>query len=219
MIKAAIFDMDGLLINSEPLWQDAEIETFKKVGVNLTRVMCRQAMGLKLNQAIEYWYRQYPWQGMTKKELAGELIKNVSVLIKEKGKVREGVNQILEFLKNKNVKIALSSSSPMGLIKLVIKRLEIESYFEKLYSAESEKYGKPHPGIFLTTAKQLDILPENCLVFEDSLNGLVSAKTARMKCVCVPDESLRGDKRLAIADIVLLSLAKFNKETWNKLNN
>jgi len=131
---------------------------------------------------------------------------------------RKGVYEILKFMKGKNVKLAIASSSQLILIKTVVQKFGIEKYFDELYSAEMEEYGKPHPGVYITTAKVLDVAPERCVALEDSFNGLLSAKAARMKCICVPDESIKQSAKIAIADLVLDSLANFNEEYWDSLN-
>lgn len=220
MIKAVVFDMDGLLIDSEPLWYEAKIKAFGKVGLHLTYEMCRQSSGLRLDGVIDYWYNKYPWNtsSNSKKEVADDLLKIVMDLMEKKIEKMPGVDNALNFVKIKGVKIALASSSPLKMIKLVLRKLEIENYFDEVLSAEFEEYGKPHPAIYLKSAQSLGISPEQCLVFEDSPNGLLSAKSAKMKCVCVPDKSQRNDPRFGIADEILSSLSEFNEEVWDKLN-
>ncbi len=107
--------------------------------------------------------------------------------------------------------MALASASYFKLINATLNKLELRDQFNVIHSAEIEPYGKPHPGIFLTTAKNLGVDPEFCLVFEDSLNGVIAAKAARMKCVCVPDPAFRNDTRFSIADIILNSLEEWNE--------
>jgi len=75
MIKGVIFDMDGLLIDSEPLWQEAEIETFTRVGVPLTREMTRETMGLRVDEVVEHWFSRYPWEEPSKKEIESKVVK------------------------------------------------------------------------------------------------------------------------------------------------
>lgn len=218
MIEAVIFDMDGLLIDSEPLWQEAEIMSFKKVGIVLDNEMCLETMGLRVDQVVDHWSYEFPGNIKDKDAVVKDIMDGVISLVLEKGKPREGVYKILEFMKDKKVKMAIASSSQLILIKTVVKKFGIEKYFDELYSAEMEEYGKPHPGVYITTAKVLDVTPERCLALEDSFNGLLSAKAARMKCICVPDESIKQSPKIVIADIVLNSLADFNNEHWNKLN-
>ena len=100
-----------------------------------------------------------------------------------------------------------------------MEKLKIGHYFEDLYSAEFEEYGKPHLGVYITASKILGVSAENCLALEDSFTGLLSVKLARMKCICVPDESLIGNAKLCIADNVISSLLEFNDAIWDKLTN
>ncbi len=219
MIKAVIFDMDGLLIDSEPLWHIAEIEISNKVGINLTKEECLETTGLKTEKIIEYWYHnKKSWDNFSLEDVKNMLIEKLILLVKEIGKEFPGAEFALVFIKKKNIKIALASSSSMNIINTVIDKLEIKNYFDEIYSAEFEEHGKPHPGVYLTTAKVLDVRPEECLAIEDSLNGMLAAKSARMKCLAVPDESITGNPRFAIVDEILPSLEFFNDEVWNKLN-
>lgn len=205
-IKAIIYDMDGVLINSEPLWREAEIITFKKVGLNFTEEMCRETMGMRLYEVVEYWHNKMPWEGMTLKEVEKELLKTVTALIVKNGKAMEGVVASLEYFKSKGYPIALASSSAMKLIITVLNKLKIASYFEVINSAENLPFGKPHPEIFIKTAQELGVNPVDCLVIEDSFNGVLAAKAALMNVIVIPDEESKNDPRFVIADQQLESL-------------
>jgi sugar-phosphatase len=122
------------------------------------------------------------------------------------------------FLAKLNVKLAIASSSDLVLIESVVDRLQIHDYFEELVSAQFEPYGKPHPGVYLTTAQKLSVEPAKCLVIEDSMRGILAAKAAEMLCLAVPDPSLRGDTRLSIADWQFTTLTEFNQDFWNVIN-
>lgn len=210
MIEAIIFDMDGLLIDSEPLWQEAEINVLSTVGVPLTVQMTAQTMGFKTDEVINYWYRKYPWDAPSQQEISAELDKTVIELIKNKGKAKEGVNEAIAVCESLNLPMAIASSSPNLLIKTVIEKLGIKDKIQAYYSAHDEEYGKPHPAVYIRTAKQLGVHPEHCLAFEDSANGVLSAKAAKMKCIAIPEERMREDKRFGIADIKLRSLLDFS---------
>jgi len=202
-IKAVIFDMDGVLINSEPLWRQAEIETFAKVGLSFTDEMCMQTMGMRTSEVIEYWYKITPWTGKTRKEVEDELMQRVTQLIIDEGDAMKGVVYSLNYFKEKGLKIALASSSATSLITAVINKLQIKEYFEVIESAEFLDFGKPHPEIFIKTAKKLGVHANECLVIEDSFNGVLAAKSAMMKVVAIPDEESRNEVRFVIADYKL----------------
>jgi mannitol-1-/sugar-/sorbitol-6-/2-deoxyglucose-6-phosphatase len=121
-----------------------------------------------------------------------------------------GVIPLLQALAQTDLKLAIASSSSMSLIQAVVQKLRIETYFDVLWSAEYESFGKPHPTIFLSTAHKLAISPNDCWVIEDSINGVIAAKAARMKCLAVPDLSQLHDPRFAIADKVIPSLEQLH---------
>jgi mannitol-1-/sugar-/sorbitol-6-/2-deoxyglucose-6-phosphatase len=208
MIKAVIFDLDGLLINSEPLWQEAEILIFKQVNLVLTPELCRQTQGLRIDQVVDYWYQQYPWTNLTKLAVEELIVAQVIELIQLKGKPLPGVEQAIAFVQSQNVKIALASSSSLKIIQAALQRLNLTEVFVEIYSAESEDFGKPHPGVYLTTAQKLDILPQFCLALEDSLNGVLAAKAEALQ---------QQNPKFAIADQILKSLDELNESVWNSL--
>jgi len=217
MIEAVIFDMDGLLIDSEPLWRQAEKAAFRKVGIELSDDDCKLTMGNRSNEVVDYWYNLQPWQEMTTDELEKDIISNVTNLIAEKGEQMEGVNYILDFFKNKGLKTAIASSSPKLLIDVVLNKLGIVDSFDVILSAEFEEFGKPHPAVFLSTAKKLNVKPDQCLVFEDSVNGLLAAKSAGMSTVVIPDKENKDDIRFDAADVKLYSLLEFTTSHFEKL--
>lgn len=208
-IHAVIFDMDGLLIDSEPYWKIAEKEVFGRHGLDLTDDLLRQVMGFRLSEAVDHWYRYQPWPDPDLKQTESDIIAVMHRLISTQAKAMPGVYDLLKMLKSKGIRMALASSSVMSLILLVLERLDIKEYFEVVHSAEFESYGKPHPAIFLSTATSLKVSPLHCLVFEDSVNGVLAAKAARMKCVAVPELATMNDPRFAIADLKINSLERF----------
>src|SRR5947208_3546407 len=149
MIEAAIFDMDGLLIDSEPFWVESEKKVFASVGFNLTDEMCLQTFGMRIQEVIPYWYNYQPRDKSQKSfaQMQKEILKNVTLLIQEKGKLFDGSEEVIRLFKDKHIKTALASSSPVQIIDAVLDKFSLKKYFIAIRSAEFEDYGKPHPAI------------------------------------------------------------------------
>lgn len=198
--EAVIFDMDGVLIDSEPLWKIAMEQTFREVGSHLTKQDFQQTVGLRLDEVINYWYAHQAWQGVSPQVVEKRIVARMVTLIQENGSPLPGVIETLAFLKTQSVKIGLATSSYSVLIDTVLSTLNITDAFDYTHSAEHESFGKPHPAVYLTVAAQLDVSPLKCLVIEDSLNGIISGKAARMQVVCIPEKTHLVDSRLQLAD-------------------
>lgn len=202
--------MDGLLINSEPLWRKAEMEVFKTVGISLSENDCRETMGYRLNEVVELWYQRKPWKEKSVKAVEEEILTKVSHLIGEEGEVLPGVESAIAQCRDSGLELAIASSSPMVLIHAVVKLLKLENAFSVLHSAQFEDFGKPHPAVFISTAKKLNVLPEDCIVFEDSFHGVIAGLAAKMKVIAVPEPKSFNDVKFKSAHLVLKSLEEFD---------
>lgn len=198
--------MDGVIINSEPLWREALIHCFNQVGFDFSQDKCRKTQGMRLMEVVEYWYAEQPWDNKSMEEVEQNILAKVTDLILSKGIAMEGVHESLAYFRNKGYKIALASSSANALIQAVLEKLNLVSSFEVVNSAEHLQYGKPHPEIFINTAKELGVTPKNCLVIEDSFHGVLAGKAAMMTVIAIPDDEHRGEKRFAIANYELKNL-------------
>lgn len=207
MLDAVIFDMDGLLVDSEPLWVRAEIEIFGEVGVVLGEEDCAKTKGLRIDDVVGYWFTRRPWTSCTPAALEERLVSRVAELVVREGVAKPGIAEALAVARAHAPKIALASSSPLRLIRAGLERLGLEDAFDVVRSAQTEALGKPHPGIFLSTAEELGVPAVGCLVLEDSLTGVLAAKSARMACVAVPEVYPDHDPRFVIADAIVGSLA------------
>lgn len=216
-MKAVIFDMDGILIDSEPLWKIAEIKGFGKVGLDLTQTDCEETVGLRIDEVVKMWFKKRPWKGSSCEEVTIDIVNILIDEIKANGKALPGVKEALEICDKSALKIGLATSSYHNIIEAVLDKLDIRHYFEVVHSAEYERHGKPHPAVFLTAAEKLGVSPLECLVIEDSLNGVVAAKAARMKVIAVPEQSHAYNPKLMLADKILDSLHDFNMATANEL--
>jgi HAD superfamily hydrolase (TIGR01509 family) len=225
MIKAAIFDMDGVLIDSEPFWQESEIEVFDTIGLKLTHEMCRETTGLRIDHAVEYWLKRHEQEHSTDQhkfspsEFEERIVEGVINRIQMRGEPMAGLDNALAFFKSKGLQIALASSSSYRIISAVMEKLRLHDRFSLVYSAEEEQLGKPHPGVYLTVAGKLGVKATECVAIEDSLMGVIAAKAARMKCVAVPEPASRNDPRFTISDFILESLLEINDELWSRIVN
>ncbi|OAN18117.1 2-deoxyglucose-6-phosphatase [Photobacterium jeanii] len=217
MLKAAVFDMDGLLVDSEPFWQKAQVEVFQNLGVAMTQEDTLETTGLRVDKVVELWFSRQPWQGPSCEEVTANLVRRVEELVAEYKPMMPGVRETLAHCKALNLKLAVASSSPMSLIQTTLKSLEIEDEFEVVVSAEHLRFGKPHPEVYINAADALGVAPEYCVAFEDSLNGVLAAKAARMKGIVVPEDVVASDPRWAIADSKLSSLHEVNQELLTSL--
>jgi len=207
MLRAAIFDLDGLLIDSEPLWQRAEHELFATVGLQLSASEVAETTGLRIDEVVALRHRQQPWETPSVAELSEQIVTRVIALVLAEGVAKPGGARAITLCARAGLHLAVASSSPLRLIDASLARLGLRDQFAEVVSAEREPYGKPHPAVFLSAAARLGVAPTECLVFEDSLNGVIAAKAARMICVAVPE---RVDPRFAIADAILPSLQAFD---------
>jgi sugar-phosphatase len=211
-MKAAIFDMDGLLIDSEPLWKAAEIEVFGALGVPLTPELCRQTTGVRLDGVVRHWFAQYPWRGPSHAEVESRVLEAVGRRIAEEGSLMLGVEATIETLLAARYELAVASSSPLGLMQAALTKLGIIDVFSVLHSAEEEAAGKPDPAVYLTTLRRLGVAAQRCIAFEDSVLGVQAAKAAGIAVVAVPDPAEASNPGFAEADLVLGSLTEFSLE-------
>lgn len=207
--RAVIFDMDGLLIDTEPVWRRVERDVFGTLGLHLTDEQGMETMGVRVNEVAALWYDRHPWQGPSVEEVARRIVGGVIAHVRAEGEPNPGVRAALEQIVAVGLPIAIASSSSLDLIAAVITRLGLAPFISAVASAEHEAEGKPHPAVYLTAARLLGVSPECCAAFEDSPNGVLSAKAAGMYCIAVPDKHLAGDARLRAADLTLSSLEDF----------
>ncbi len=223
---AAIFDLDGLLIDSEPFWQDAETKILGRAGVELSREECLQTTGLRTERVVEYWFERRPWDTarFPLDQVAADINARVIELIGERGEAKPGVHHTVEYLGRRGLQRAVASSSSMEVVNTALGRLEIASKFAVVHSADFEADCKPAPDVYLGAARRLGVPTAQCLALEDSMAGVQAAKAAGMKCVWVPETPWRGNRwreaaaaRGAAADVVIDSLLDFDDGVWDEL--
>jgi len=191
MIKGAIFDLDGLLIDTEKFQRESWIEILKPFGAHVTKE--------------EY----FEYSGKTGKFIEAGIIKNHNLQTKKGALLEKKEKLLLEWLKTKKIeilpfgkeaikffseremKVAVCSSSPRDELKLKLRRTGLSPFFKVVVSRDDVERGKPHPDMYLLAAKEIGLKPEECIAFEDTQYGMESAKSAGMVCLAVPNELSR----------------------------
>lgn len=209
MINTVLFDMDGLLLDTEPLWGESMMHVARKHKIPITRERFKETTGLRIYEVTDHWAIHYPWEGKSSKEVADEILDDIISQSKSKGTVLKGVEDALKLLKAHGYKTGLASSSPKRMIDTLVEHFGLTKYFDCITSADVVEMGKPHPGVFLHCAASLGAKHNECLVLEDSVNGMIAGKAARMTVIVVPDELHFDDPRFSLADGKLKSMEDF----------
>lgn len=210
-LNTVIFDMDGLLIDSEPLWFEAAQESFQKFNVCIEEEAYNTTTGLRTPEFLQHWFKIFNINPKHLLETETDILDRVIQKINTKGKMMNGVEHAINIFAQSGFKIGLASSSPFSVIHAVLEKINLKNKFTAMASAENLAYGKPHPQVFLDCAHALNSEPSSCICVEDSFNGLIAAKAAKMKCIIVPHPSQYEMDRWNIADLKLKSLADLEK--------
>lgn len=181
--KAVIFDMDGVLVESEAIWKQAEYEVFSSLGVSVTEENSSYTQSMTTKEVTAFWYQKFPWKETPLSEVEEMVVRRVMELILLKDCATLGISAFIKNLKERNFKIGLATNAPEKIIPVVLKKTGTESLFDSVSSADYEEKGKPHPAIYLNTAKKLKVMPEECAVIEDSETGMEAAKKAGMSVI------------------------------------
>lgn len=209
--------MDGVIIDSEPIYFEVEQKLFREVGLELTR-----------EEHSKYVGRSDLWKKVTEKH---ELDIDIDEIHKKEksqyfnilstsfddGPIK-GVAEVIKSLHSRGITLVLASSSEMKIIELVLTKFDLIKYFDLRISGDELATSKPHPEIFLKAAEMAGSKPENCLVIEDSANGVNAAKAANMKCIGFKNPN-SGDQNLSTADWIINSFDEFKLERFNNIHS
>jgi mannitol-1-/sugar-/sorbitol-6-/2-deoxyglucose-6-phosphatase len=216
-LNTVIFDMDGLLIDSEPCWQEAGMETMQQFDVTLTLEQYHLTTGLRTKEWIDFWFTQFGISKAYAVEAENAIVAKAIEKIHAKAEPMPGIDHIFSFFRERKFRIGLATSSPLELVDTVVNKLGIGAWVQAISSAGSLSFSKPHPQVYLNCAEQLGVGPVDCVCFEDSFNGLISAKAARMKCVIIPTQDQFHLAKWGAADLKLGSLLEFREEQLDAL--
>lgn len=210
--QAVIWDMDGVLIDSMPLWKASISETMNQIQGSFSEQLWQRHRGKRLDELLVDWQADQAWSSDTSVEEVSEIvIDHVLQKIETEGQLKAGVFEALEHFTSLNITQALASSSKRVVIEKVSTQFKLKPFFHQLLSADQVKHGKPHPAVYMKSARDLGKKTIDCLVIEDSVTGVIAAKAARTKCLAVPeyadvDDVKKKKRQYAIADMQLSSL-------------
>lgn len=204
--------MDGLLIDSEPCWDEARRIMAAKAGVDWNKDDHKAVMGVSTNEWVEYMIKRLALD-MPAAEVEETIVATMRDLYNQRIPFLSGAEQAVT-LAASNYPTGLASGSPQSLIDTVIDAPSLRDKFRVVLSGDQFAKGKPAPDIYLAAAKALGVEPEHCVCLEDSGNGILSGANAGMKVIAVPDPRfMPSEEKLKRADVVLGSLTEFSLET------
>ena len=221
MIKDIIFDMDVVIVYSEPLWEKVFKQYLERIGItflndnDLTKIHNEQLLGKNWTEISKILKTKFHISGSCKKIVDDCMAEAIRIFNREL-KIVPGAKTLIKLLYSHKYPLALASSTPHKVINYIINRYNLKKYFKVVISGVEVTQGKPHPAIFLKTAKKLKVKPKHCLVIEDSPSGAKAAKRSGMKCI-VLKQPYTVYKHLKMADLVIKSLKDINLKTIKNL--
>jgi mannitol-1-/sugar-/sorbitol-6-/2-deoxyglucose-6-phosphatase len=228
--------MDGLLIDTEPVWRTAAREILAPLGIDLTDADLLGTTGVRVDEMAAGFLARQPRPVPSTPfapprspappgspappvpspaEVADRITDQVVAYVARAGEPMPGVLAAIALFERSGLRLAIASSSPERLIDAVCARLKLD--IDVRCSALDEPRGKPAPDVYLAAARRLRLSPARCLAIEDSPAGVLAAKDAGMTCVAVPDPLLTGDPRYRRADLILPSLTELNGQTLRSI--
>ena len=208
-IKAVLFDMDGLMVDTESLSTEAFINSAKAQGYNMTKEETLKVLGFTKANIYQFWIDYFQGTNVDGKKLVDdhyEYIENVLYTVGPKK--MPYVEKLLKYLRENNYKIAVASSSDTADIKNNLEKTKLEKYIDEIASGAEVENGKPAPDVFLLAAERLDVDPKDCLILEDSKAGIKAGKASGAMVFMVPDMFTVDKECEDTADRILTNLGE-----------
>jgi mannitol-1-/sugar-/sorbitol-6-/2-deoxyglucose-6-phosphatase len=208
--RAVVFDMDGLLVDTEPTWRAVHMEVFGELGLDLSRWPNIVTTGMRVDEVVAMRRTYYDWGEPDDAAVAARITSLVAERVSSTAAMCEGAFEAIAWCRERDLAVGLATGSRWPVIDAVLSSFGLESAFDACVSAGDLPYGKPHPAVYLEAATKLGAAATSCLAFEDAINGLVSAAAARMRTVIVPAGTSVGDPRVVLADVQLETLLQID---------
>lgn len=199
-IKGAIFDLDGTLVDSMWVWNKIDIDYLNSKGHSLPKNLNSEICHLSFTQTANYFKEKFNIS-----DSINTILNDWNTLAykyySENIKLKDGVKEFLDKLKERNIKIALATSNSIPLLEACLKSNGIYDYFDSITTTDEVANGKNCPDVYLLAAKKINVAPKNCIVFEDILPAIKGAKAADMTVIAISDKNSEND----LDDIINLS--------------
>ena len=211
-VRAVIFDMDGVISDTQQVHAISEVSILRDYGIELeAEEISRKYAGVTDREMFQEIFTNFDKKDINLDMVIEKKWKNMMDVVK--GRVTEinGLKVLIERLKANELPLAVASASRISFIELVLAELKLRDKFDVITSSEEVDDGKPDPAVFLLTAKKLSIPPENCVVIEDGVSGMIAAKKTGMKCIGLVDDISKDYP----ADILVKNLQDiFNRDVY-----
>lgn len=197
-IKAAIFDLDGTLVDSMWVWDQIDIEYLNNKGIEVPENLNDEIAHLGFSQVANYFKERFnledsldtikdDWNSMAKEYYSNKI------------ELKKGVVEFLRFLKDSKIKIGLATSNSKELLEAALKSNEIYEFFDSITITDEVGIGKHEPNVYLLSAEKMNVEPKDCIVFEDIVQAVKGAKKAGMRIIAIEDERSLNDKEELIS--------------------
>lgn len=208
MIKGAVFDMDGLMFDTERLVYETWQMMMDEAGYDYNLDVFKNTIGWRINESKKFYEEKYgaDFDYMAYKNHSREIF--LDRIEREGVPCKKGLFELLDFLKSNNIKMAVATSTSAKTAHGIIKKAGIYDYFDEFVCGDDVVNGKPHPEVFLTAAKKIGLDPTECVAFEDSINGIKSAFSAKMTTVMVPDYLQPTEEIIPMIDCLCKDLSQ-----------
>lgn len=208
-IKAVLFDMDGLMVDTESLSTEAFINSAKAQGYNMTKEETLKVLGFTKANIYQFWIDYFQGTNVDGKKLVDDHYEYIENVLYTVGPEKMPfVEELLKYLKENNYKIAVASSSDTADIKNNLEKTKLEKYIDEIASGAEVENGKPAPDVFLLAAERLGVDPKDCLILEDSKAGIKAGKASGAMVFMVPDMFTVDKECEDTADRILTNLGE-----------
>lgn len=201
--RAVVFDMDGLLLDTETLWHRAEVELFRRHGGEFTWDDKMAVIGTSYDFTAEYFASRLGLPRERGDELVSEMISLMHDLVRQSVDARPGAVELVDGLRRLNVPLGLASNSPRFLVDDALRTAGLADAFDAIVTSDDVEHAKPAPDIYLLACQRLGVEPSDAVALEDSPSGVAAAKAAGLTCIAVPQFT---ETDVSAADRVIDSL-------------